>query len=295
MFIFSRYKVRFDVRKLGREPTIAQLVALDKRRTKLLSQINHFIQEAYTHLGEDICDFITSDQANVNQEDMSDDEGKPSAPVPQTQSTQTPETLIMPFASGLRRAAFARLDAERQEVLRRLEEMELELRKGQIEDSLAKVRDAVIHLSWHMKNVVRYASGVVNTTRSWAGVHILNRVWKIHRNVYLHNRKTMTLLTPEAEREAFLRQYQDLRRQDCSISTQVTDPNSAGQSSRKMPWFWSTRRLSQKPQNPANTTANKGKRKAPDTSSGSDSDVDEEELHSDSDSEEPDSYAVECK
>jgi hypothetical protein len=108
------------------------------------------------------------------------------------------------------------------------------MRKGQANDSLQSVREALGHLSWQYKNVVRLAKTKVQKTRALTGAQNITQVVGHHRRVY--NRCRQILLAIQDDVGI---QYPVLAKEDCVVSTVVGDVNGRGQSNKKLVWFWS--------------------------------------------------------
>ncbi|KDR74655.1 hypothetical protein GALMADRAFT_27784, partial [Galerina marginata CBS 339.88] len=242
--------VRSQARKCSRVPTTAQKLDLVNKRRQLQKEINTFSKGAYEHLGEDLVDLICQTTVVVLEDEVSDIEdaeaGAPSEPV----SEGDPEHQLLPFPSAVTEDQITALSPEERSLVKDLQRAELEIRHGQAEDALDLVRTAVIQLSWHMKNVVRTATGVATRTKAWDSVHILNRAWALQRIVYNHNRAIMRKLVSQEARTNLEARFPYLELKDCSISTQVVAPNSSGQSTRRLPWFWSANRDDTDPADP---------------------------------------------
>ncbi len=148
-----------------------------------------------------------------------------------------PEHQQLPFPSAVPQTYITALAVEDRVSITELRETELRIRHGHSNDSLDQVRTAVIHLSWQFKNKVRKATSGAEKTRSWDKVKVLNRTWRLQRRVYNHNRNVMIKL---GDRTAISIQYPFLELADCRASTTISNPNSAGQSSDRLPWFWSS-------------------------------------------------------
>ena len=126
----------------------------------------------------------------------------------------------------------------RQDEYRRLCATELQLRRGHAEDCLESVRGALIQLSWVFKNKVRGAEGA-ERTRSYDRVNQLQKLWKLQRRLYNLNRKAMLLIGESGELTA---RFPELLKGECTVKTAVEGGNQRGQSSHRLPWFWSSDR-----------------------------------------------------
>ncbi|KAF8962368.1 hypothetical protein BDZ97DRAFT_1759410 [Flammula alnicola] len=137
-----------------------------------------------------------------------------------TISAADPEGQILPFSSAIPEDFIATLPAEHQAVIAALRQNELNICEGHGDDALDLVQTAVIHLSWQFTNKVRTARPGVQTTRAWDQVKTVMMT--------LGNHDTVAIKYPFLELE------------HCRISTTISNPNSAGQSRDRLPWFWSS-------------------------------------------------------
>ena len=220
---------------MGRRPTTAQKLELANKRRKLKTRIVSFTKLAIHYLGEDIVDGIYEIEQIILDEDVSDDEVADSENLPITSAVA--EHQVLPFPSTVPDELFLLVPVESQSVITELRQTELRLRQGHGDDALDQVRSAVINLSWQYKNRVRTATSGVQKTRAWDKIKLLNLIWKLQRRVYNQNRLVMMKI---GNRTAVAQQNPFLDLQDCNVSTTMTNPNSAGQSSDRLPWFWSS-------------------------------------------------------
>jgi len=229
----QRFDLRSHIRKLGPRPTTAQKLELAKKRRGLTNRITSFTKTAIQYLGEDAVDGIYEMEQIVLEEDVSEDE-EADEDNP-TISTADPERQLLPFPSAVPDDCFTELSPDRWSVIGDLIHTELEIREGHGADALEQVRTAIIHLSWQYKNVVRTATSGVQKTRGWDKIKSLNQTWKMQRRLYNHNRNIMMKIgdgTGVSDKYPFL----DVK--DCTVSTTVANPNSAGQSSDRLSWLW---------------------------------------------------------
>jgi len=204
-----------------------------KQRRILTTRIISFTKEANQYLGEDFIDSIYDTEVVVLDEDVSADDDTGNTDI----TDADPEHQQLPFPSAVPQTYITALAVEHRVSITELRETELRIRHGHSNDALDQVRTAVIHLSWQYKNKVRKATSVAQSTHSFDKVKVLNRTWRLQRRVYNHNRSVMMKL---GNRTAVGIEYPFLELADCKISTTISDPNSAGQSSDRLPWFWSS-------------------------------------------------------
>ena len=169
------------------------------------------------------------------EEDVSDNEDEEPTWNPPI-SEADPEHQVLPLPSTVPDLYIADVSDDRQQWIASLRKIEVSIRQGHGDDTLDQVRNAVIHLSWQFKNKVRTVKSVLMKTWAWDKVNQLNAIWKLQRRVYNHNRIVMMRIGDSTDINL---QYPFLALQDCKISTTISNPNSAGQSTDRLPWFWS--------------------------------------------------------
>jgi len=231
--LITRFELRSEVRNLGRRPTTAQKLDLTKRRRGLKTRITNFTKTAVEFLGEDAVDEIYEKDVVVLDEDVSEAEGEDEYDVVITMAD--PENQVLPFPSAVPNEWWTVEHRDRWAIIGDLRDAELELRQGHAADALDQVRTAVIHLSWEYKNTVRRSTSVVQKTRAWGKIKLLNSALRLQRRVYNHNRVVMIGIgdgTDVGDKFPFL------DADDCIASTTITNLNSAGQSSNRLTWLW---------------------------------------------------------
>lgn len=203
------------------------------------NKIEAFTKSAIEYLGEDAVNSIYGIDVDIIADDLSTtEEGvviEDESSIPLTRAD--PEGQRLPFPSAVGALHLMELSLEQRAKIQGLQQNELQLRPGHANDALDQVRNALIQLSWQYKNKVRSADSQYTSTRAYDTVHILNPIWKLHRRIYNHNRAVMMTIGDEAQIGA---QFPLLLQSECFVSTMITDPNTAGQSSRRLPWFWSS-------------------------------------------------------
>jgi len=199
----------------------------------LKSRITNFTNTAVQYLGEEAIEGIYETEQIVLDKDVSEPEEQDE--YNSTITTADPEHQILPFPSAVPNKCLKELPPEWWAVIGDLRNTELEIRQGHAADTLDHVRTAVIHLSWQYKNSVRKATSGVQKTRAWDKIKLLNATLTLQRRVYNRNRVIMKQIghgTGVGDKFPFLDS------KDCIVSTTVTNPNSAGQSSDRLTWLW---------------------------------------------------------
>ena len=113
---------------------------------------------------------------------------------------------------------------------------ELQLREGQLNDSLHHICIALGHKSYLFRNSVRPARTQKLKTRAWAEVHAVESTVQHHARVYNHARRSILNLGAGA---SLLDRYKVLEPQDLKTETTVIAPDVRGQRNKSLPWFWS--------------------------------------------------------
>jgi hypothetical protein len=112
---------------------------------------------------------------------------------------------------------------------------EMELRKGQANDLLEKIRLALGHKALLYRTRVRKSKGQKTKTRTWGAVRQADQILNECVRGYLRARVAMVKLGADEE---ILSHYQDIGRKDLRLSGDVVEENRFGQKSDALPWFW---------------------------------------------------------
>lgn len=121
---------------------------------------------------------------------------------------------------------------------------EMELRVGQADESLEKLRLALGHKSLLLRNSVRKATGQKGKTRAWNDVNKVEE--SIRREVAIYHRARAALMGLEAG-EDILNRYKPIKTEDLKMSGDIVEENRIGQRNDALAWFW---RLDGAGQNP---------------------------------------------
>ena len=141
----------------------------------------------------------------------------------------TPETERLTLPSSL---AFGEIDRLS---LQPVATIEIELRKGQINDSLESLRLALGEKSLCFRAEVRNADSQRTSQRAWDNVHKFDADARKHRNLYLHARSALRRLPVD---HTYLDTLKDITEADMKMSADVTEENRFGQRSDVLAWFW---------------------------------------------------------
>lgn len=112
---------------------------------------------------------------------------------------------------------------------------EVQLRIGQANDSLEKLKTHLGHKSILYRMNLRSSTSVRTDTRSQQDIRRVSL--KIARNVRSYHRARKSLSQLEASQD-ILQKYQLVKPDELGLSKDITEENRFGQSSDMLPWFW---------------------------------------------------------
>ena len=237
-----RVKLKVEVSKLPRKPTVKQRLKVARMRARLGKQVKDFLEAGAAFLPaleeddlvafqeeevidtpEDEC--VEHEHLDVDETVGEDDEfeGEGEAEVPLV----LPEEIVLPLPSNI-------ISVELRMPLESLRLVERELRKGQANDSLEGLRVALANKSLLLLTNVNQSTTTKQSTRAWEGVrnaqsHVLSharsyqRAWQALKHVG----------TPED-----LLVYKKLAVKDLVTVKDITKAKRFGQGSDSLAWFW---------------------------------------------------------
>lgn len=117
-----------------------------------------------------------------------------------------------------------------------LVDQEIELRKGQLNDTLESLRMVLGTRSVLLKKVVRNAKGKTRKTRAWSEVNRYTR----ERNllVRIYNRSRQALVQLGVDKKTLETQYQPILPDQIKVNGDITHQNRLYQKNDRLPWFW---------------------------------------------------------
>jgi hypothetical protein len=118
--------------------------------------------------------------------------------------------------------------------LQELGKMEYELREGQANDSLERLRECLAEKSLRFRTEVRPAKSQKKMTRAWDSIHRMED--QIRQAVVAY--KTARQAIGELGDAADLERFQDISKADLKMSGDIVEENRVGQKSSVLPWFW---------------------------------------------------------
>ena len=239
-----RFELRSYVRTLRRAPTTAQKLDLVKRRQQVKKIVQSFMQGATKYLGVNVVNKILEEHPRPIIDIEEPTAQSPDEPFDMEHennrsiSRADPERQFLPFPSAISEAILRTIPGDRRGPLLELQSSEVFLRTGHAEDALEIIRGALLHTSWQFINRVRGSEGA-ERTRAYDKINMLAKIWRLQRRVYNYNRDIILQLNTSPEMAT---KYPVLAVSDCVTSNAVADPNARGQSTDRLPWFWTSNR-----------------------------------------------------
>ncbi len=120
--------------------------------------------------------------------------------------------------------------------LKYLIDQEVELRKGQVNDILGKLRIVLGTRNVLISKVVRNSKSTKTNTRAWKEVNPYTRERNLLVRLYCRSRQALKQLG--VEKDLFKTTYQEITANDLKVSGDLTDFNRYGQKNDRLPWFW---------------------------------------------------------
>lgn len=221
--------LRSHIASLGKRLSTAQKTELLDRRRRLESRISSFEQ----HIGVlmNVSDDMQWSNSAGKLRDMQDSSDYSS----DDDSTTVPEISITPEQDMISLPSSLAPGEINRHSLQRLAEVEGELRKGQINDSLQGLRLALGEKSLSFRAEVRNAHSQRTSQRAWAKVNKFDVEARRHRRIYNHSREALQRLAVFPE---YLSSLHDITDDDMKMSRDVTEENRYGQRSDMLAWFW---------------------------------------------------------
>ena len=140
----------------------------------------------------------------------------------------TPERVVLYLPSN------CTLQQRKEYGLQELGNTEYELRVGQANDSLERLRECLAEKSLRFRKGVRLAKGQKKTTRAWDSVHRVDD--QIREAVVTY--RTARQAIGELGEAVDLEKFQEIKKSDLKMSGDIVEENRVGQRSSVLPWFW---------------------------------------------------------
>jgi len=203
--------------------------ALEKRRTKLLTEIVKFNSEASNYLGQEAVNeavgiILYGDDAFEADWDIYPDWAADGA-----EEDTAARAIALPSAIP---------HAERYAEVMHLRELELDLRRGEANDVLTAIREKVGQLSFQWSKGVRLAPDKARQTRARKSIDKVYRELLLKSKLYQRIRAAMQTLGMSAAELSGV--YRPLLPEDILVSKAIKGPNERGESQTQLSWIWTT-------------------------------------------------------
>lgn len=141
----------------------------------------------------------------------------------------SPETIKLLMPSRMKPGALRRSG------LQQLERQEAQLRVGQMNDALQGLRLALGEKALLLRTSVRNNKSQRRVGRAWAGVN--KEEAKVQKNLRAYNRGRNAVIRLDAANH-LLERYKAIRKEDLTMSGDITEENRIGQRNENLAWFW---------------------------------------------------------
>jgi hypothetical protein len=140
----------------------------------------------------------------------------------------TPEQMVLYLPSSFT------LQERKEYGIENLGTMEYELREGQANDALERLRECLAEKSLRFRTEVRTAKSQKKMTKAWSSIHRVEDHVKQAVVTYRIARQAIGELGGAADLEKF----QEITKSDLKMSGDIVEENRVGQRSSVLPWFW---------------------------------------------------------
>ena len=222
-----------DRKAVGLHSTERHRLALARRAERLSTEIQLFLSEARTFLGDAIVDADTADNADNMEDGTHDSDGEPDDEEGGSmEGSEIPciPSSILPLPSSLGQPTCEGYH------ITHLAEQELLLRTGQANDALHAIRLTLVNKAILFRNDIRHAQGQAANTRAWGKVKAADSSLRKHAAIYRKCRIAMVALGADSDT---LGRYKELGAADLRVTTSVLNPNGSGHRNDNLAWFWS--------------------------------------------------------
>ena len=232
-----RIKIQLLVKGSGKGRTGSDSFAINQQRQNLRAKVDGFQNQRLSSMKINpttmpeggIHKTVYADDLN----ELEEDEGNWLAAeieetVEEEEPEVTPEKVLLYLPSNLT------LQQRKQYGLQCLGNAECELREGQANDSLERLRESLAEKSLRFRREVRLAKGQKKSTRAWDSVHRVDDHIRQAVTTYRAARHAIG----ELGGAAVLERFQEIKKADLKMSGDVVEENRVGQRSSILPWFW---------------------------------------------------------
>jgi hypothetical protein len=245
VLILARSRLRSQIGKLPKKPTVKQLLKVSRSRACLAKRVKDFLERANSFLPtvEEADLKLLEDESidtppeesvepeefvevSLEEEDLDgdlfeDQEDETEAP------SVLPETVVLPLPSNI-------TCPELRMSIESLISTERELRKGQANDALEGVRIGLANKSLLFQTDVNKSKSTKQSTRAWASVRNAQSQILIHAQTYQRAWQALKCIGNPEDLVA----YQKLEGKDLVVVKDITKAKRFGQGSDTLAWFW---------------------------------------------------------
>ncbi|KAG1764500.1 hypothetical protein EV702DRAFT_1051329 [Suillus placidus] len=232
--------LRASIRQLPEHPTASQRTVIEEKRQKLMSRINKFNNAAMVmtngmeleggeEMPQDDPELCLEEADGDNFLSIEDTEGGSILDLEgEADSPAEVAEVWMP--------SWAASDTIMDDVIMALRQEELKLRKGQANDCLEKLRQALGDRSVVFREKI-HSNKSIHHQGTRSKKELLTITLSINKQArgYRRSRAAMQRLGAGSDT---LSLYQPLKAQDLRVSKEVTEENRHGQGSDTLTWFW---------------------------------------------------------
>jgi hypothetical protein len=231
----SRHSLRADIRASGRNPSSDEKERFQERREALQEKVRTFQQQGirFAPLDTAMAPMPSQPSAIASDSGESDEEAFFLDEDSEWEEDEDVEVPIERVRLGLP-SSFSLVERT-QMGLRRLGEMEIELREGQANDALEALRAGLAEKSLRFRTEVKPAKSQKTATRAWDSIHRADKQIKAALRSYRIARNSLEGL---GARKHLLDRYREIQKKDLKMSRDVVEENRVGQRSSELAWFW---------------------------------------------------------
>ena len=218
----------------GKGRTASESFAIIQHRQHLQTKVDQFQTQGLALMKTSPPKISARDAGNLDQLDFDevDSEGAWLAADDKEIGEEEPE--ITPENVSLYLPSKFKLQQRKDLGWQELGNIELQLREGQANDSLEKLRECLAEKSLRFRKELRSAKGQKKMTRAWDSIHRMEDQIKQTVATYRAARDAIGELGEAADLERF----QEITKSDLKMSGDIVEENRVGQRSSVLPWFW---------------------------------------------------------
>jgi hypothetical protein len=238
--VYCRIKVQLLVKGSGKGRTASESFAVTQKRQNLQAKVDQFQRQGLALMKENPSKISMGSSKikytdDLNQISFAEGDGEGDwlmddieEILEEEEPEVTSEKVMLYLPSNFS------LQQRREYGLQELGNLEYELREGQANDSLERLRECLAEKSLRFRTEVRPAKSQKKMTRAWDSVHRMEDQIKQTVVTYRAARQAIKELGEAADLERF----QEIQKSDLKMSGDIVEENRVGQRSSVLPWFW---------------------------------------------------------